>query len=220
MATIVSVLPPVTAVIGVPTFLFTTPDLISAYTGGAIQPSDIRQEWITEAMQEVERTSGFSIEVAEFTDVLDGDGSGAVFLHYFPIIEIQSVMIRNHLVLPEHYVVTPETGVIRFKHGLFHSWLFPYPPFYYFDSFSTRQQDRGIGNIVVKGIRGFSTVPPLVQKICTLLAAKTALQTKAGPMIERFQIGSFTQRYDFQRINDELDRAWKALGKRRPMFSV
>lgn len=220
MATIVSVLPPVTAVIGVPTFQFTTPEVVSAYTGGFVQPSEVQPEWITEAMQEVERQSGFSVENAEFTDVLDGDGSGTVFLHYFPIIEIQSITIRDQLVPPDHYIVTPETGVIRFKNSLFHSWLFPYSPFYYFNAFSLRQQDRGISNIVVKGIRGFSTVPPLVQKICTLLVAKTALQAKAGPTIERFQIGSFSQRYDFQRINDELDRAWKSLGKRRPMFSV
>ena len=220
MATIVSVIPPTTVVIGVPTFLFTTPDLVSAYTGGAVQPSEVRSEWITEAMQEVERQSGFSIEIAEFTDVLDGDGSGSVFLHYFPIIEIQSVMIRDHLVPPDHYVITRETGVIRFKNSLFHSWLFPYSPFYYFNAFSLRNQDRGIANIEVKGIRGFSSVPPLIQKICTLLAAKTALMAKAGPMIERFQIGAFSQRYDFLRINDELDRAWKALGKRRPMFSI
>lgn len=220
MATIVSVLPPVNAIIGVPTFQFTTPELVSAYTGGFVKPSEVQLEWIIEAMQEVERQSGFSVEIAEFTDVLDGDGSGTVFLHYFPIIEIQSVTVRDQVVPPDHYVVTPETGVIRFKNNLFHYWLFPYSPFYYFNAFSLRQQDRGIANIVVKGIRGFSSVPPLVQKICTLLVAKTALQAKSNPIVERESIGGFSQRRGFEKVNDELDRAWKALGKRRPMFSV
>lgn len=222
MATIVSVIPPTTAIIGVPTFPFTTPELVSAYTGGLVQPSEVRPEWITDALQEVERQSGFSIEIAEFTDVLDGDGSGSIFLHYFPVIEIQSVTINGKLIPPEHYVVTSDLGMIRFKHQLLHPWLFPFMPFYYASAYSAAYElrNRGVGNVVVQGIRGFTSVPPLVQKICTLLVAKTALQAKAGPMNERFQIGGFSQRYDFQRINDELDRAWASLGKRRPMFSL
>ncbi|MHB2025127.1 MAG: hypothetical protein ACYCPQ_00605 [Elusimicrobiota bacterium] len=221
MATIVSVLPPTTAILGVPIFQFTSPASVSAYTGGALQPSEILPEWIADAMQEVERQSGFCIQPREFTEVLDSDGSGSIFPHCFPIIEVQSVVISGHLIPPDHYAVYKDLGLIRLKHGVLqHWWLFPFMPFYYYNAYYDWEQRRGVQNIVVQGIAGYASIPPLVHKLVTLIAAKTALQSKFGPLVKQEYLGSFRQIRDFDKIDDELDRAWKSFGKRRPIFSV
>ena len=71
--------------------------------------------------------------------------------------------------------------------------------------------------MVVTGIHGYRQVPPLIQKIATLLVAKTALEAKFGPLVDHESIGDFSQTRSFKKLNDELDRAWDALGRTFPI---
>ena len=57
----------------------------------------------------------------------------------------------------------------------------------------------------------------MIQKIATLLVAKTVLSAKNGPLVDNESIGDFTQTRTFKKLNDELDRAGGAWGKRFPI---
>jgi hypothetical protein len=60
-------------------------------------------------------------------------------------------------------------------------------------------------------------VPPLIEKIATLIVAKTALSAKNGGLVDSESIGDFSQSRSFRKLNDELDRAWEAWGSRAPI---
>lgn len=178
---------------------YTTPALVSAMTGGEVAEEDVLPEWIEAAGEEIDRRSGMCFRARQFTNVLDGDGSDAIFLDCFPIIEIDLLTIDGEAIQADEYALKKSTGIIRLK------------------NIST---PCGIANVIVSGIHGYAKVPALVRKIATLLAAKTALSAKAAPLVDSEHIGDFSQSRSFRKLNDELDRAWEALGKRFRIFTL
>jgi hypothetical protein len=76
---------------------------------------------------------------------------------------------------------------------------------------------QGIQNVTVAGTYGYESLPPLIEKIATLIVAKTALSAKNGSLVDSESIGDFSQSRSFKKLNDELDRAWEAWGSRAPI---
>lgn len=178
---------------------YTTPLMVSAVTGGEIQPNDVRQEWIDAALDEVNRRSGFCFAPKDFSEELNGNGLATIFTSCFPLIEVFNIRVADEGIHPSGYVVNKRTGSITIRDGIFPD---------------------GFRNVVVTGIFGYRQVPSLVQKIATLLVAKTALSAKNGQLVDNESIGDFTQTRTFKKLNDELDRAWEALGRRFPIDFV
>ena len=175
--------------------LYTFPVLISNITDGEITQEEVKPEWIEWAMGEIDSQTGLSLR-SPFTDKLDGNDLITIFTRKFPLIEVSKVLIGNIEVPPSAYCVNERTGRITLKNDLF---------------------PEGCKNITVIGISGYREVPPLIQKIASLLVAKTALSAKHGHLVDNESIGDFTQTRTFKKLNDELDRAWEALGKRFPI---
>lgn len=188
--------PPVTAVM---VARYTTPELVSNATGGEIAPEEVLPEWIDAAMEEIESTAGMAFRPIPFTDVLDGNGQDYAFTRRFPVLEISRVEDEGTEVSSSAYVVNKRTGKITLRNGFF---------------------TPGVQNLVVEGTAGTTSVPSLVKKIATLLVAKSALSAKNGPLIDNESIGDFNQTRTFKKLNDELDRAWSALGRRFPLDFV
>jgi hypothetical protein len=178
---------------------YTSPDLVSKATGGEIAPEEVLPEWIDAAMEEIESTAGMSFRPVLFTDVLDGNGQDYAFTRRFPVLAITRLEDEGTEIPSSAYVVNKRTGRITLRNGFF---------------------TPGVQNLVVEGTAGMTSVPALVQKIATLLVAKTALSAKNGPLIDNESIGDFNQTRTFKKLNDELDRAWAALGRRFPLDFV
>ncbi|OGS08255.1 MAG: hypothetical protein A2270_10515 [Elusimicrobia bacterium RIFOXYA12_FULL_51_18] len=178
---------------------YTSPALVSAMTGGEVPQGKVLPEWIEAATEEIDRRSGMCFRTKQFTNVLDGDGSDAIFLDCFPILEIDVLVLDGEVIQPKEYVLKKATGIIRLKDR-----LTPY----------------GIANVIISGIHGYPKVPALVQKIATLIVAKTALSARFEPLVDSENIGDFSQTRTFKKLNDELDRAWEGLGKRFRIFTL
>lgn len=185
------------SVLAVVSGLYTTKELVSKMTGDEIPPKDILDEWLESACDEIDKRTGMSFRQKEFINVIDGDGTDTIFLDCFPIIEIHSIEINGAVVQPECYQLNKKTGVIKLKTSIF---------------------TEGVGNIIVKGIEGYSKVPALIKKIATLIAAKTALSAKFGALVDSENIGNFSQTRTFKKLNDELERSWQALGQKFRVF--
>lgn len=197
MSPLVSLLsPPVTATI---VAHYTSPDLVSKATGGEVAPEEVLPEWIDAAMEEIESTAGMVFRPVPFTDILDGNGQDYAFTRRFPILAITCLENEGTEIPSSAYVVNKRTGKVTLRSGFF---------------------TPGIQNLVVEGTAGVSPAPSLVKKIATLLVAKTALSAKNGPLIDNESIGDFNQTRTFKKLNDELDRAWAALGRRFPLDFV
>lgn len=189
MTTLVSLLSaPVTATA---TFAYTNADLVSAITDGEVQPFEVRPEWIQEAMEEVDRKTSMCFRPVNFEDKVDGNALIRVFTHCFPLLEVTRVEVDGADLAPSNYVVNKRTGSVTMKIGAF---------------------PEGFQNVLVEGVSGYNKAPPLIEKIATLIVAKTALSAKCGPLVDSESIGDFSQSRSFKKLNDELDRAWEAWG--------
>lgn len=165
-------------------------------TGGEVRPEEVRADWMEWAREEIDRRTGATWQSLNFVDELDGNGLDTVFTKSYPLIEIFDVRLEGQILSSSLYAVNKRTGSIRLKESVF---------------------PEGIRNILVTGIHGYRQVPPLIQKIATLLVAKTALEAKKGPLVDHETIGDFNQSRSFKKLNDELDRAWEALGQHFPI---
>lgn len=178
---------------------YTTPLLVSKATGEEILEEEVVSEWIQQSREEIDRRTGMSFLSVIFAEELDGNGLAVIFTRRFPILEITKVELDGVEVQPEAYRVNLRTGSVTLKDAVF---------------------PEGLKNITLTGVYGYKQVPPLVQKIATLLAAKTALSAKNGPLVDNESIGDFTQTRTFKKLNDELDRAWESLGRKFPIDFV
>jgi DNA-binding transcriptional regulator YdaS (Cro superfamily) len=178
---------------------YTTALLVSEVTKGEISPEEVNVEWLDWAREEIDRQTGMCFRSLDFTDELNGNGLLTVFTRCFPLIDVFKVTIDGEVIPPEEYVVNKRTGSITLRRGIF---------------------TEGLQNVSVNGIHGYRTVPPLIQKIATLMVAKTALASKCGRLVDSQSIGGFSQSKSLKKINDELDRAWAAWGKRFPIGFV
>jgi hypothetical protein len=174
-------------------FDYTSPSLVSAATGGEVLPIEVRQEWIQEAMEEIDRRSGMCFRPLSFEDKVDGNNLIRVFTRCFPILSISRVELDGAAIPVSAYVINKRTGSVTLKENVF---------------------SEGFQNVVIEGISGYDEVPPLIEKIATLIVAKTALSAKNGPLVDSESIGDFSQNRSFKKLNDELDRAWEAWGIR------
>lgn len=191
MTVLVSILSaPVTATA---TFAYTNADLVSAVTDGEVQPFEVRPDWIQEAMEEIDRRTAMCFRPTNFEDKVDGNALIRVFSRCFPLLEVNRVEVDGVDLNPSTYVVNKRTGSITFKNGVF---------------------AEGYQNVVIEGVSGYNKVPPLIEKIATLIVAKTALSAKNGALVDSESIGDFSQNRSFKKLNDELDRAWEAWGTR------
>jgi hypothetical protein len=168
-------------------------------TGGDIAPEDVRADWIEWAREEIDRRTGIGWQSLNFIDQIDGNNLDTVFTNSYPLLELLEITVEGDTLIPSEYALNKRTGSIRLKDGVF---------------------PEGFGNIVVSGVRGCRQVPPVIQKIATLLVAKTALEAKWGALVDHEGIGDFNQSRSFKKLNDELDRAWESLGKNFPMGFV
>lgn len=203
MATLVStifapatLLPPAIATVPMG---YTNALLVSKVTGGEVAPADVLPEWIAQAAHEIDLASGMCFTTRNAREVLDGDGAAVLFLRCFPVAEILSVEIDSQEIDLTDIILNPRTGSLRRCDGV---W------------------PEGCQNIEVEYIHGARVVPPLVQKLATLLAAKAALSAKNGALIDSERIGDYSHTSSFKKLNDELDRAWAALGRRFPIDFV
>jgi len=194
MTVLVSVLsaPVVTTV----AFAYTSPSLVSAVTSDEVSASEVRPEWIQEAMEEIDRRTGMCFRPANFRDEVDGNNLIRVFTHCFPILEVTNVELDGSGLDPSVYVVNKRTGSVTLKDDIF---------------------PEGVKNVVIEGTSGYRDVPRLIEKIATLIVAKTALSAKNGPLVDSESIGDFSQNRSFKKLNDDLDRAWEAWGYRAPI---
>ncbi|MCG3206065.1 MAG: hypothetical protein KCHDKBKB_02791 [Elusimicrobia bacterium] len=175
------------------TFAYTNADLVSAVTDGEVQPFEVRPEWIQEAMEEIDRKCGMCFRPVNFQDKVDGNSLIRVFTRCFPLLEVNRVEVDGADLSPSIYVVNKRTGSVTLKNGVF---------------------EEGFQNVVIDGVSGYDKVPPLIEKIATLIVAKTALSAKNGALVDSESIGDFSQNRSFKKLNDELDRAWEAWGTR------
>lgn len=182
-----------TTVNATPTFTYTNAGLVSSATDGEISPNNVRLEWIQEAMEEIDRRTGMCFRPMNFQDKLDGNGLIRAFARCFPVLEINRVEINESEISISSYVINKRTGSVTLKNGVFPD---------------------GYQNVVIEGVAGYVEVPPLIEKIATLIVAKTALSAKNGPLVDSESIGDFSQSRSFKKLNDELDRAWEAWGIR------
>lgn len=178
-------------VVATPSFNYTTSALVSAATDGEIQDYEVRPEWIQEAMEEIDRRTGMCFRPQNFQDRVDGNRLVRVFTRCFPILEVSRVEMAGAEIPTSDYVVNKRTGSVTLKWGSF---------------------DEGYQNVLIEGTSGYDKVPPLIEKIATLIVAKTALSAKNGPLVDSENIGDFSQTRSFKKLNDELDRAWEAWG--------
>jgi hypothetical protein len=178
---------------------YTTPFLVSKAAGDEVLEEEVLSDWIQQAREEIDRQTGMSFLSLIFTEEADGSGLPTLFTRRFPVLEISKVMIDGVELAPSTYAVNLRTGSVTLRNSTF---------------------PEGIKNVTITGIYGYRQVPPLVQKIATILAAKTALSAKNGPLVDNESIGDFTQTRTFKKLNDELDRAWKSLGKKFPVDFV
>lgn len=177
-------------------FGYTTQSLVSAMTGGEVLPSEVRSEWIDESMEEIDRKTGMCFRPMNFTEDLDGNGLIRIFARCFPVLEISQVVVDGAVLPPSIYAVNKRTGSVTLKGACF---------------------PEGVRNISISGVYGYDKLPPLIEKIATLIVAKVALAAKNGALVDSESIGDFTQSRTFKKLNDELDRAWEAWGQRFPM---
>jgi hypothetical protein len=183
-------------VVATATFAYTSADLVSAVTDGEVKPEEIRPEWIQEAMEEIDRRTGMCFRPVSFEDKVDGTNLIRVFSRCFPLLDVSRVTVDGADLNPSSYVVNKRTGSVTFKNGVF---------------------PEGYQNVIIEGVSGYDRVPPLIEKIATLIVAKTALSAKNGPLVDSESIGDFSQNRSFKKLNDELDRAWEAWGQRSPV---
>ncbi len=191
MTAVVSLLSPSIAATAV--LAYTNPILVSAMTDGDVRADEVRSEWIEEAMQEIDRRSGMCFRPNDFVDKADGNGLVRIFTRCFPVLAIASVEVDGSMLAASTYVVNKRTGSITLKGGYF---------------------PEGYQNVVIEGTSGYLSTPPLIEKIATLIVAKTALSAKNGALIDSESVGDFSQNRSFKKLNDELDRAWEAWGVR------
>jgi hypothetical protein len=177
-------------------FAYTTASLVSDAIGGEVAIGEIRPEWIQEAMEEIDRRTGMCFRPKNFNEDMDGNDLIRIFARCFPVLDISQVAIDGNVLPPSRYAVNRRTGSVTLKDGIF---------------------PQGVQNVMVAGTYGYDSLPPLIEKIATLIVAKTALSAKNGPLIDNESIGDFTQSRSFKKLNDELDRAWSAWGQRFPM---
>lgn len=175
-----------------PTFTYTNAALVSAATDGEVQEFEVRPEWIQEAMEEIDRRTGMCFRPMNFQDRVDGNNLIRVFTRCFPILEVSRLESDGSEIPSADYVVNKRTGSVTLKDGVF---------------------DEGYQNVVIEGTSGYNKVPPLIEKIATLIVAKTALSAKNGALVDSENIGDFSQTRSFKNLNDELDRAWEAWGR-------
>lgn len=177
-------------------FGYTSASLVSVVAGGEVLASEVRPEWIQEAMEEIDRRTGMCFRPANFRDEVDGNNLIRVFTHCFPILEVTNVEVDGSGLDPSVYVVNKRTGSVTLKDDIF---------------------PEGVKNVVIEGTSGYRDVPRLIEKIATLIVAKTALSAKNGPLVDSESIGDFSQNRSFKKLNDDLDRAWDAWGYRAPI---
>jgi hypothetical protein len=175
---------------------YTFPSLVSEATGGEVRPEEVSSAWLDWVIEEIDRQTGTTFRALSFTDELDGTDQDFVFTRKFPLIQIDRVEVDGVQIPSSVYKANLRTGKITLVNGDF---------------------PEGTGNIVIVGVYGYPEVPALIRKIATLLVAKTALSAKNGPLVDSENIGDFSQTRTFKKLNDELDRAWGAWGKR---FSI
>lgn len=200
MATLVStifapatLLPPAVATVPLG---YTSALLVSKATGGEVAPEDVLPEWIAQAAHEIDLASGMCFTTRNAHEVLDGDGGAVLFLRCFPVAELLAITVDGQEVDLADVILNPRTGSLRRCDGM---W------------------PEGCQNVEVEYIHGARVIPPLVQKLATLLAAKTALSAKNGALIDSERIGDYSHTSSFKKLNDELDRAWAALGRKFPI---
>lgn len=179
---------------------YTTAALVSQLTGGEVLASDVVPEWIQQAREEIDRRSGLCFTSLNSVDTLDGNDLTTIFLDCFPVLEILEITVDRQDIPISDVVLNLRTGSLKRCGGD----LWP----------------EGCQNIEVSYIHGYRLVPPIVQKIATLLVAKTALAAKHGYLIDSESVGDFTQSRSFRKLNDELDRAWETLGRRFKIYTL
>jgi len=179
---------------------YTTAALVSQLTGGEILASEVVPEWIQQAREEIDRRSGVCFTSLNTVDNLDGNDLTTIFLDCFPVLEILEITVDGQDIPISDVVLNRRTGSLKRCGGD----LWP----------------EGCQNIEIAYIHGYRLVPPAVQKIATLLVAKTALAAKHGYLIDSESIGDFSQTRGFKKLNDELDRAWEALGRRFKIYTL
>jgi len=189
---------------GTPPIRYTTPFLVSRRTGGLVPEQDILAEWISEAREEIDKYTGLCFATTRQTDFLDGNGEDLIFLTCFPVLEVLGIWVDGE---PFEDPLGGRLRKVKLNKRT---------------GSLTRIDDRpwpeGCENIEVRYIYGYRAVPPLVQKVATLIVAKTALIARQGPLEDSERIGNWSTSYSLRKLNDELDRAWEALGKRRPLY--
>lgn len=174
-------------------FAYTTASLVSDATGGEVEIGEVRTEWIQEAMEEIDRRTSMSFRPKNFTEDMDGNDLIRIFARSFPVLDISEVTINGVVIAPVLYAINRRTGSVTLKDGIF---------------------PEGVQNVSLSGVYGYESLPPLIEKIATLIVAKTALSAKNGPLVDNESIGDFSQSRSFKKVNDELDRAWAAWGVR------
>jgi len=184
------------AIVTTVAFAYTNASLVSAVTGGEVLASEVRPEWIWEAMEEIDRRTGMCFRPRNFEDKMNGNGLIRAFTHCFPILEVTRVEIDELALSPSEYAVNKRTGSVTLREGVF---------------------PEGVQNVVIEGTSGYEDLPPLIEKIATVIVAKTVLSAKNGPLVDSESIGDFSQNRSFKKLNDDLDRAWEAWGFRAPV---
>lgn len=175
---------------------YTFPSLVSEATGGEVRPEEVSSVWLDWVIEEIDRQTGTTFRALNFTDELNGTGQDYVFTRKFPLVQIERIEVDSVIVPSSLYKANLRTGKITLLNGDF---------------------PEGIGNVVIVGVYGYPEVPALIRKIATLIVAKTALSARNGVLVDSENIGDFSQTRTFKKLNDELDRAWGAWGKR---FSI
>lgn len=175
---------------------YTSAYLVSKASGGEVLETEVISEWLQSAREEIDRRCGMSFIPQIKTERIDGSGSDVIFTRTYPVLEVISVTEDGVDIPLSALIVNERTGSLRLIEGVWNP---------------------GYQNIEVRFECGARTVPPLVQKIATLIAVKTALAAKNGALVDSESLGDYTQSRSFRKLNDELDRAWKALGTRFQM---
>lgn len=179
---------------------YTTQLLVSQSSGGEILVGDVVPEWIAWASEEIDRRTGLCFGAKDRVDFLDGNGLDTIFTDCYPVKEILNMVVDAAPFPKTKCVTNYRTGAFKLEGG--------------------RVWPTGLQNVVIDYIHGYEVIPPIVQKIATLLVLKTAYRAKCGSLADSESLGDFSQVRSFRKLNDELDRAWEALGKKFPISLV
>lgn len=168
---------------------YTTKAKISALTG--IAGASIESDWLNWADDEINTASGetFGTAVSEILKI-DGPGGNTLMLPKFPILTITKINCDGvewtGIDITNSFAIYEEEGMIKVREGI------------NYDNVDLDEVfAKGTQNIEITGTFGYTSVPPLVEELATLIVIRIMREKSLGMTDEIVEekIGDYSVKY-------------------------